>query len=158
MYRRILVLVDASATSSKVLAHAIGLARANGSMLKIVHVMSEPFVAPEDVGFCGTPDDVLKILQAAAHRVLGEAAAAVSRAGLVCELVLEDGMQGRRCDLVLAAATEWAADLLVLGTWRSASILTRALDADLNADTDEILVRATVPLLVLRCVAGDTGF
>jgi nucleotide-binding universal stress UspA family protein len=117
MYRRILVAVDGSQASELALREAIKLAREQGTQLRIVHVVDAVGVlvgGAEFVNFTA----VEQTLAECGQRILEEAAAACSSAGLTAERVLpETGEVGQRvADVVAAEAKAWKADLIVLGT------------------------------------------
>jgi nucleotide-binding universal stress UspA family protein len=68
------------------------------------------------------------------------------RAGVSAETATLDTTAGRVCDLVVAQAKKWNADLIVLGTHGRRGV-NRLL---LGSDAEQILRLAPVPVLLVR--------
>lgn len=146
MYQRILVPVDGSDTSARGLAEAIRLAQLTGGQLRLIHVVDElsfALSASEGLTFTG---DVLDLLREAGAAVLARAAASARAAGLQVDTALKDSFAGRVCDLVIAEADAWNADLIVLGTHgrRGARRLL------MGSDAENVVRGARVPVLLIR--------
>ena len=146
MYSRILVPVDGSATSARGLAEAIALARLTGAQLRLVHVVDEISFSMAADGFSGMGSEMLSLLREGGAKVLADARALVEAAGLAVDTVLKDSFQGRVCDLVVAEAQAWPADLIVIGTHgrRGAGRLF------MGSDAEQVLRLASVPVLLVR--------
>jgi len=151
MYQRILVPVDGSATSRQGLAEAISLARLTQGRIRIAHVLDEPFMALGADGFVGNPGDLLALVEEAGQAILDEALAIVRAAGIDCDGVSSNTFEGRVCECVVAAAREWPADLIVIGTHgrRGAGRLL------LGSDAEQILRLAPTPVLLVRAPLED---
>lgn len=146
MYQRILVPVDGSSSSGQGLAEAIALAKLTGGSLRLVHVIDEPFVALGIDGGTYATADLFRIVRETSQRVLADASAAAKRAGVAADELLLDSVDGRVCDLVVKAAGDWAADLIVIGTHGR-----RGFDRLLlGSDAEQILRLAPVPVLLVR--------
>jgi nucleotide-binding universal stress UspA family protein len=146
MYQRILVPVDGSATSSRGLAEAIELAKSAGGILRVMHVIDEPFMAFGVDGFSGAPGEIVELMQQAARRIVDEACTTVRAAGVTCDSVIGDTFDGRVCNLVVSAAKDWHADLIVIGTHGR-----RGVDRlMMGSDAEQILRLAPVPVLLVR--------
>ena len=116
MYQRILVPIDGSPTARRGLDEAIALAKLTSGRLELLHVIDElSFALGAGYGVTYTPD-IANILREAGADILERARAAAQAAGIEVETVLDDSFQGQVCDLVAAAARDWRADLIVLGT------------------------------------------
>lgn len=150
MYRRILVPVDGSPTSSAGLEAAMGLARLTGARLQLIHVVDElPFVMSVE-GSGAMSGDVLALLRESGERVLAEARQRVEHEGIGVETLLFDSLDGRLADRVAEQTKAWDADLIVLGTHGRRG-MRRML---LGSDAEEILRMSTVPVLLVRAPAS----
>lgn len=151
MFNRILVPLDGSPPSDEALGTAVELAKANGSQLRLVHVLdrSAYWTGYDPAG--GAAGQVLQAMQDAGKRLLEEAATRARGAGLAVETEFIDGSGGGRLgEAVAQAANNWAADLIVVGTHgrRGPSRLL------LGSGAEQIIRLARVPVLVTREPAG----
>ena len=146
MYQRILAPIDGSPSSKQGLAEAVAVARLTGGRLRLVHVINEPFVAMGLDGALSTGADLFQIVRDAAQAVLADAMAGVRLAGVDVDGQLLDSFEGRVCDLVVKAAQDWPADLIVIGTHGRRGV-GRLL---LGSDAEQILRLAPVPVLLVR--------
>ena len=146
MYQRILVPVDGSACAGRGLSEAIALARLTQGRIRIVHVIDEPFVAIGADGAAGATEDLVEVAREGAERVLADAVKLVEATGVPVDGVLLDTFDGRLCDLVVKAAQEWSADLVVIGTHGRRGV-GRLL---LGSDAEQILRLSPVPVLLVR--------
>ena len=115
MYQRILVAVDGSSTSDRVLQEAIRLARDQRAALHIVHVVDMvPLLW--DVEFTDI-EAIQRALRQAGRTLVDRAREAAKSAGIEAEAQLaEIGTPGQRvAGRIVQAATAWPADLLVIG-------------------------------------------
>jgi len=147
MYARILVGVDGSMHGDRALRHAVGLAKALGAALRIVHVVDMGWlpVAPE-LGL-----GLARI--AAARRAEGEAllaaTAQVARvAGVAVEArLLETATPAQHTAAALVEeAASWPAELVVLGAHGRRGV-ERLL---LGSTAEGVARRSTTPLLLVR--------
>jgi len=152
MYQRILVPVDGSATSNRGLAEAVAIAKASGGVLRVMHVIDEPFMALGMDGFSGSPGQIIELMQQGARSIVDDACALVRAAGVRCDSVIGDTFDGRLCDLVVAAAKDWRADLIVIGTHGRRGVGRMMM----GSDAEQILRLAPVPVLLVRA-AEATG-
>lgn len=116
MYQRILVAVDGSSTSDRVLQEAIRLARDQRAALHIVHVVDMvPLLW--DVEFTDI-EAIQRALRQAGRTLVDRAREAAKSAGIEAEAQLaEIGTPGQRvAGRIVQAATAWPANLLVIGT------------------------------------------
>lgn len=152
MYQRILVPVDGSSNSTQGLSEAIALAKLTGGRLRLVHVVDEPFVALGSDGALCASGDLFQIVRDTAQRVLADATEAARHAGVSADDELLDSFDGRVCDLVVKAAQDWSADLIVIGTHGRRGV-GRLL---LGSDAEQILRLAPVPVLLVRSPEAGT--
>jgi len=145
VYRKILVPIDGSPTSNCGLAEAIRLAKDQGATLRLVHVLDELILGPgaESVVYLGNTVDLLR---EAGERIVAKAEALVQESGMESESVVLEIMGGRAADSIVAEASAWGADLIVLGTHgrRGARRLV------MGSDAEEIVRTASVPVLLVR--------
>ncbi|MDD2546062.1 MAG: universal stress protein [Burkholderiaceae bacterium] len=146
MYDKILVPVDGSSTSQLGLSEAIRLARVMGSTLKLLHVVDEISFMTSFESSMALTSEVFQLLKDAGEQVLQEAEARVRAAGVPVESELFESYAGRVSDLVISKATEWGAELIVLGTHGRRGV-GRVL---LGSDAEQILRQAPVPVLLVR--------
>lgn len=112
MYKRILVPVDGSDTANKALVAALQMARDSGGSVRIVNVVDE-MVLMTPYEYSG---DLLAILRENAAKVLADAMDIAKAAGVPADQKLIDEPGMRLGEVVSAAAKEWQADLVVVGT------------------------------------------
>lgn len=146
MYKRILVAVDGSPTSSKALATAIGLAQALGGRLRLVHVIEEAAYLSGYDPFGGSSGQLLEAMREAGARVLQEGMAIALAAGVEADNMLYDRLGERLGETVAAAAQLWNADLVVTGTHGRKGV-SRLL---MGSGAEQIIRLASVPVLVVR--------
>jgi nucleotide-binding universal stress UspA family protein len=145
MYPRILVPVDGSATSQRGLAEAIGLAKACGSALVLLHVV-EYYPVMIEMATATTWELITNDLSQQGQAVLEKAHRAAMDAGVAVESRLEDVGAGRVCDVIVDQARERHADLIVMGTHGRRG-LNRAL---IGSDAERVLRLSPVPVLLVR--------
>lgn len=118
MYKRIMVAIDESFMTNKVLASAIELAKANGAQLAICHAIDETIFAHREVEMM-LPNSVGKAerrLRMGAQGFLGKAVDVARAAGIEAEVKLVESEKLHVSDMLADAAAQWQADLLVVGT------------------------------------------
>jgi nucleotide-binding universal stress UspA family protein len=142
MYRKILVPVDGSDTSRKALVAALQLARDSGGRVRLLHSVDElAYLSGFEYGI-----DVLKVARDRATKVLDEAMAIAQSAGVPAEPKLVDAPGVRLGDGVAIEASDWGADLIVVGTHGRRGI-GRVM---LGSGAEQIIRLAPVPVLVIR--------
>ena len=118
MYKRIMVALDQSFMTDRVLETAIELAKSTGAQVAICHAIDETVLAQRDVAMM-LPNSVGKTearLRMGAEGFLGKAAEKARAAGLEVEIKVVESEQKHVSDMLIEAAAEWRADLLVVGT------------------------------------------
>ena len=146
MYTHILVPVDGSPTSDQGLDEAVKLARLTGARLRLMHVVDQLIHSAGMEGFGAMTADLIPLLREGGERVLKTAKARVEASGVPVETALLDSFAGRVCDLVVAEATNWHADLIVLGTHGRRGV-GRVF---MGSDAEQIVRLATTPVLLVR--------
>ncbi len=118
MYKRIMVAVDESFMTSQVMEAAIELAKATGAQVAICHAIDETILAQREVAMM-LPNSVGKTearMRLGAEGFLDRLQQTVRSAGVEAEIKLVESEQKHVSDMLIDAAGEWQADLLVVGT------------------------------------------
>lgn len=148
MYTRILVAIDDSPTSEKALEEAIRLAGALKAALCIAHAVDEGPLAQHGMGL-GTYIDIDQVkgqMRDDSNLLLEKAVAKAAAAGLQAEHLLIESTSRRVAELIVDAASDWKADLVVVGTHGR-----RGFERLLVGSVAENLVRlANASLLLVR--------
>lgn len=147
MYKRILMATDGSRVSDKALQHAIKLAKAFDSELKIVCTIDRYSF---DQSWWVTPsafDSIVEGMRERARAVLEMAAAASSLGAVQARVAVIETAEGERIGGRIAKeGADWPADLFVLGTHGR-----RGMDRIVLGSVAEGVVRsATAPVLLVR--------
>jgi len=154
MYRRILVAIDGSATSDLALREAIGLAKNQNAMLRLVHVVDvtpPPYMATEAASAVALHFPVAeyqKALQEAGEKLLTTRATTAREAGVnVDTKLITVGMLGERIyEAIEEQSKQWPANLIVVGTEGR-----RGFQRLMIGSVAEGLVRiSTKPVLLIR--------
>ena len=118
MYKRIMVAVDESFMTDQVLHAAIELPQVTGAKLAICHAIDETILAQREVAMM-LPNSVGKTearMRLGAEGFLDKLLQTVRSAGVEAEIKLVESEQKHVSDMLIDAAGEWQADLLVVGT------------------------------------------
>jgi nucleotide-binding universal stress UspA family protein len=145
MYSKILVPVDGSDTSTAGLIEAIKIAKAQGSALRLVHIVNE-FILDYTYSPGIYANNLIESLRKAGRTTLDIAEALVQRSGITPECVLIESIGGAAADLILAQAREWHADLIVMGTLGRRGLARLAL----GSDAEQVVRAANVPVMLVR--------
>lgn len=144
-YKRILVPVDGSATSNAGIKEALKLAKTQGALLRLLHVVDESATLnlPE-AGYA--IDTIIEDLKQNGKIVLAAAAKSVEKAGAKCETSMIESLGMRVADQITADAERWRADLIVIGTHGRRGVQRLLMGSDA-----ELVVRNTsVPVLLVH--------
>ena len=146
MYKRILVPVDGSDTSTKALVAALQMARDSGGAVCLVHVLEDlaQIVAYDPYG--AYPGDLTKVMRDSAQKLLAEAMAIAQSSGVPAQERLVEAAGQRLGEVVLHEAEGYKADLIVVGTHGRRG-LGRVL---LGSGAEQIIRMAPVPVLIVR--------
>ena len=148
MYQRIMVAVDESFMTGKVLGTAIEMAKLHGAQLAICHAIDETIFSHRQVEMM-MPNSVGKAeyrLRLGAEGLLGQAQTEAGAAGVEAEIRLIESETRHVSDMLADAASEWRADLLIVGTHGR-----RGVERFFVGSVAERLVRkSTTSLLLVR--------
>jgi nucleotide-binding universal stress UspA family protein len=149
MYKHIIVAIDGTELTPKVLEHAFALARDGAGQLEVVTV-TEPsvFLAP-DAGLVTIStrellDELEKAKAAEAKTILANAQAAADAASV--RISTRHIPQQHPSDGIIRAAEEAGADLIVMGSHGRRGIR-RLL---LGSQASEVLARSSMPVLIVK--------
>ena len=146
MFKRIVIPVDGSATSNKALMVALQMASETGGRVRIVHVIEGMAYSGGTVQTESFPGGLMGSVREAGKKLLEDAQALATAAGVEVETELFDTFDGRLADVVSEAATQWQADLIVVGTHGRRGI-GRIL---MGSGAEQIMRQAPIPVLVIR--------
>jgi nucleotide-binding universal stress UspA family protein len=144
-YKRIMVPVDGSATSTAGLNEALRLARSQKAKLKLIHIVDELMIfSSAEAGLNIEP--VVESMKRAGKRVLDRAAKLAAARGVRPETELWENATGRVAEVLIARAKRWRADLIVMGTHGRRGV-NRML---LGSDAELVVRNSPVPVLLVR--------
>lgn len=146
MYQKILVPVDGSPTSERGLEEAIRLGALTHGQLRLLHVVDELSFALAMDAYSGYAGDWMNTLREDGRRILEDAKARATAAGLDADTVLYDSFEGRVHDLVIAEAAKWPAEVIVIGTHGRRGIGRMVL----GSSAEYVLRLSPVPVLLVR--------
>lgn len=141
-YQRILVPVDGSETSNKALTAALQLARESQGSVRLLHVLDELVYV---TGFEAS-GELINVAREGATRVLADATEIAKAAGVKVDSKLVDDIGLRLGETVAKEATEWKADLVVVGTHGRRGV-GRVL---LGSGAEQVIRLSPVPVLSIR--------
>ena len=150
MYQRILVPVDGSPTSNEALANAVKLAKNFGARLRLIHMVDELVYSVGYEGYGSYNADLITLLRETGAKVLAQGVASARAASIEAESELFEKYGERLGETVAKAATDWKADLIVVGTHGRRG-LGRVL---MGSGAEQIIRQAPVHVLVVRA-PGD---
>ena len=146
MYKRILVPLDGSETSTKALTAALQLARLSGGRVRLVHVVEELAYLSGFDQYGGYSGDLIAIMRENGAKILNDGMAIAQSAGVEADNMLYDNFGERVGEVVADAAKRWNADLIVVGTHGRRGV-GRVL---MGSGAEQIIRLAPVPVLVIR--------
>ena len=145
IYKRILVPVDGSRTSTAGLKEALRLAKNRHVRLRLLHVVDEVIVFNTPEGGINLAS-VLKALDRGGKRLLRKAEKLAFSRGIKADSELWRSAGGRIADVIVARARRWRADLIVMGTHGRRGV-NRML---LGSDAELVVRNAAAPVLLVR--------
>ena len=111
-----------------------------------MHVVDQLLYSAGMEGLGTMTADLIPLLREGGEKILKTAKARVEASGVPVETALFDSFAGRVCDLVVDEATNWHADLIVLGTHGRRGV-GRAF---MGSDAEQIVRLAPTPVLLVR--------
>jgi nucleotide-binding universal stress UspA family protein len=148
MCKRIFVAIDGSSTAQAALVEAIQFSRLPGMSLCIGTVLDAGLLSQNNMGMGALIDvDQVKAgMRQAAEKLLDDAVAKAKEAGLDPYRILVESDNKRVAEMIVDAAKQWDADLIVIGTHGR-----RGFERMVMGSVAENLVRiATTSLFLVR--------
>jgi nucleotide-binding universal stress UspA family protein len=145
MYRKILVPLDGSATSARGLEEAIGLARASGASLVLLHVIDAYPLAVE----MATPDTWEKVVEGLRRHgqaLLDRAEATAREHGVATASRMLEFPSGRVADAILQEAKAVDCDLILMGTHGRRGFGHMMM----GSDAERVVHESPLPVLLVR--------
>jgi nucleotide-binding universal stress UspA family protein len=145
MYRKILVPLDGSATSARGLEEAIGLARAGGAALVLLHAIDTYPLAIE----MATPETWEKVvdgLRRHGQALLERAQTTAREHGVAAETRLAEFPAGRVADVILQEAMASGCDLILMGTHGRRGFKHMMM----GSDAERVVQESALPVLLVR--------
>ena len=152
MYKKILVPVDGSVTSTRGLHEAVKLAKEHDAALRLVHVVDE-LLLDAGYGSAGNYQIFFEAVRTGGKALLEKMASVAREGGIEPQTEMLETIGGRAADLIIEAARKWPADLIVMGTHGRRGIR-RLL---LGSDAELVLHSAPVPVLMIRADASNAA-
>lgn len=153
MYSRILVPIDGSVPSQLALDEAIKLGK-TGAEIQLLHVVDEYLVGPTfDPSYISSAiyADAVAAFAAQGRRIIEEAAAMLRKAGIEPKCTFIETVGRRPAELIVEAARDWPADLIIMGTHGRRGLRRLVL----GSDAEWVLRSTPVPVLMVRGAEGD---
>jgi nucleotide-binding universal stress UspA family protein len=145
MISKILVPVDGSSTSMRGLAEAIALVKQLNGTLRILHSVDELMVGDMPLG-TDYYNRWVEGVRARGQQILRDAQAFAREREVNAEAILAETVGKRAADVIIHQATQWPADLIVMGTHGRRGI-NRLL---MGSDAELVLRSSPVPVMLVR--------
>ena len=145
-YKRILVPIDGSPTSSRGLREAIGFAKAQKARLQLVHVVDLHNATLAGLASGDAVADLAAALEERGRRLLESAATRVRQRGLAAETVLLESLTGPAAEPIVRQARKWHADLIIIGTHGRRGLKRLVM----GSDAEQIVRNAPAPVMLVR--------
>lgn len=146
MYKRILVPIDGSHTSTRGLQEAVRLAGTEHALVRLVHVVDESALTLTPELAATDTTHLLNELVKAGKQVMRNAVSLAERHGVAVEHMIYEKLVGRVADVILKEAKDWRADLIVMGTHGRRGIT----HAVMGSDAETVVRSSPVPVLLVR--------
>ena len=142
MFKKILVPVDGSATSTKAVDFALRMAQDDLASVRLLHCIDETsFLDAYEYS-----NDLIKQAREAGQKILQDGQAAAKKLGVNADTLLLERAGQRLGQSVANAVGDWGADLVVVGSHGRRGI-GRLL---LGSGSEQILRDSPVPVLLVR--------
>ena len=145
-YRRILVPIDGSPTSTRGLDEAIGLCQSTGGSIRLLHVMDDVVFLSGFESGAAYVREVIPRLRKRSDNLLEAGRQRAEAAGVAADAVLIECFGQRTSEVVCEQAVKWKADLIVVGTHGRRGVRRMML----GSDAEQIVREAPVPVLLVR--------
>lgn len=146
MYKRILVPIDGSRTSTFGFDEAIGLAKQQDADLCVLHVLDNRVlmhsvgIGPAGVG------RLVESLRSSGKQLLARAETKARKHQVPVKTVLIENNVRSVADVIVKQARKWRADLIVIGTHGRRGVSRLVM----GSDAEGVVRETTVPVLLVR--------
>jgi nucleotide-binding universal stress UspA family protein len=146
MYKHLLVAVDGQELSNKALAQAVGLAKAIGAKVTVLHVTPRwsAVAAGGDVAVMFPPEAHQANIAEGARQILRKSAALAESAGVLCDSAHASDAHPYKA--ILDTASAKGCDLIVMGSHGRRGVAGLLL----GSETQKTLTHGKIPVLVYR--------
>ncbi|SMC29992.1 Nucleotide-binding universal stress protein, UspA family [Andreprevotia lacus DSM 23236] len=148
MYKRILVPLDGSPAAEKGLQQAIPLAATLGAELRLFHVIDLHLIYMDvtGMGSAAVLGDYEQRLRQLGRDLLQAAREQAEQTGVAADVRMAECYAPQVAELIVAEASRWPADLIVMGTHGRRGL--RGLV--MGSDAESVLHVSPVPVLLVR--------
>jgi len=150
VYARILVAVDGGTASERGLNEAIGLAKATGARLLLVHVL-DTLILDTEIAATAYYQALADEIRSSGLKILEHAALIAHDAGVSFDQKMIEKIGAHAWKEIIAQAAEWHADLIALGTHGRRGLKRLVL----GSDAELVLRHSPVPVLMVRDRLSD---
>jgi nucleotide-binding universal stress UspA family protein len=145
MYKRILCPIDGSETSKRGMLEAIGLAKDQTALLRLVHIVDTYVPLIDDVGSL-IPVDMTDVLEKNAEELIEPAKNTAKNAGVEVDAKIIEMLGGRASEEIIKHAKEWSADIIVMGT-HGLRGFNRVV---MGSDAENVVRTSAIPVLLVN--------
>jgi len=145
MYKQILCPIDGSKTSNCGMNEAIRLAKDQNAKLRFLHVIDLYFPILDASGDLNIVY-IDEVLRRNAKHVLKKAEESAQKAGVKADSKEVEAFNSRVSEFIVAAAEEWQADLIVMGTHGLRGVERLVM----GSDAETVVRTSPVPVLLVR--------
>lgn len=146
MYERILIAVDGSAPSDRALQEGLALARNQHAAVRVIHVVE---TTPGVTGDAYVDFEAFRTARVNEGRVvLDDVAATLTDDPVGVDLELVEVQEQPLGEAIIADASEWKADLIVIGTHGRGGLQHLLMGSVAEA----VIRRTSLPVLLIRTV------
>jgi nucleotide-binding universal stress UspA family protein len=152
MYTRILVPTDGSPTATAGVREAIRLARGWNIAVRLIHVVDRLSLL-QNLLPARLVAETIKSMQRNGMAALEDAKRLAGRDGVAAQTVLKTPDRGSVADAIVAEASRWKADLIVMGTHGQRGAGT----AVIGSTAQGVVRRSKPPVLLVTAVFSARG-
>ena len=150
MYKHILCPVDGSAASNAGMREAIQLAKEQHAQLHFLHVI-DTYIPIIDMAGDFNVTYMIDILRENGRKIIHQADAAAKQAGIHADSKTIESVGGRIATIIVSEATQWPADLIVMGT-HGLRGFSRLI---MGSDAEHVVRSSAAPVLLVKSNAHE---
>ena len=146
MFKRILVPVDGSRTSTLGLQEAIKMAKSHHATLYLLHVVDERVLTQTIEGGAADFDRLLASLRDSGRQILAAAQARTRKSRVRAKATLVENIVNSVAGVIIGQAKKLRADLIIIGTHGRRGVRRIVM----GSDAEEVVRTTPVPVLLVR--------